>query len=218
MKKVSFLALVFSFLVGSAQAGTSQHEAVVKESRNAGIYTYFLVDENGKEYWIAGPKTNVPNGKTIQFTEEMWMENFTSKTLHETFDKVMFVSGINWEGMTKQAIDPSQIRAFHQNEAKGDAGSLTVAEVFEKRKALAGKIVSVKGEVTKVTDNIMGRSWIHIKDGTGEGDKSDLVFRSKSQTAELGEKITAKGIVAVDQDFGFGYYYPVIVEDATFEK
>lgn len=97
-------------------------------------------------------------------------------------------------------------------------GALTVADLYAKKQELNGKVVTIQGEVVKVSDGIMGKSWIHIQDGTGGKETSDIVFTSTTQTAKVGDRVTAKGTVSVDKDFGYGYFYSVIVEEATFSN
>ena len=219
MKKIIITMMASLILSVSSFASAGEHSGLVKESLEAGIYTYLLVEENGNEYWIAGPKTQVGTGKVIQFDEEMWMENFKSQTLNRTFDKVMFASNIRWQGMT--AVEPAAAMAqmgATQASVSKDAGLLTVEKIFSDKQNLAGQLVSVQGEVVKVSNNIMGRTWVHIKDGTGQGEQAKIIFRSKTESANVGDKVTAKGVLAIDQDFGYGYVYPVIVNDSTFVK
>lgn len=99
-----------------------------------------------------------------------------------------------------------------------EKGALTVADVYSKKQSLNGKVITVTGNVVKVSDGIMGKSWIHIQDGTGGKETSDLVFTSATQSATVGDHVTAKGTVSIDKDFGYGYFYPVIVEEATFSN
>lgn len=99
-----------------------------------------------------------------------------------------------------------------------EKGELTVADVYSKKQSLNGKVITVTGNVVKVSDGIMGKSWIHIQDGTGGKETNDLVFTSATQSATVGDHVTAKGTVSIDKDFGYGYFYPVIVEEATFSN
>ena len=61
----------------------------------------------------------------------------------------------------------------------------------------------------------MGKNWIHIQDGTGDPQKNthDLVVTTDGM-AEKGEVVTIEGVVAANKDFGSGYKYEVIIEDA----
>jgi hypothetical protein len=94
-----------------------------------------------------------------------------------------------------------------------------VGELFEKAASLNGQKVTVKGQVVKVNPDIMGRNWLHIQDGTGDPAKSthDLAVTS-ADIAEKGAIISIEGILAADKDFGSGYRYDVIVEDAIIVK
>lgn len=97
--------------------------------------------------------------------------------------------------------------------------AITVAEAFSNSAKLDKKKVVVNGKVVKVATGIMNRNWIHIQDGTGSGKKQtgDLVCTSKDMVA-LGDVVTVSGTLAKDRDFGSGYSYKVIVENATFKK
>ena len=95
----------------------------------------------------------------------------------------------------------------------------TVRELFEKAASLNKQKVTVKGQVVKVNPNIMGKNWLHIQDGTGDPAKNthDLVVTSAA-IAEKGAIVSLEGILAADKDFGSGYRYDVIVEDAVIVK
>jgi len=95
----------------------------------------------------------------------------------------------------------------------------TVGELFAKAAELNNRKVTVKGQVVKISPNIMGKNWIHIQDGTGDPAKNthDLVVTS-SDMVEKGDIISVEGVLAADKDFGFGYRYDVLVEDAVVVK
>ena len=70
----------------------------------------------------------------------------------------------------------------------------------------------------KFNGGILGRNWVHIQDGTGTAsDGSHDLTITTLATARVGEVITAKGKVAVNQDFGAGYTYAVVLQDATLD-
>jgi hypothetical protein len=102
--------------------------------------------------------------------------------------------------------------------ATGD-NACTVQEIFARNKELAGKIVRVKGKVVKYNPGIMGKNWIHIQDGSGDPMQNthDLVATSM-ETAVVGEVVTVQGKLAANKDFGAGYTYVAIIEEATVEK
>ncbi len=97
--------------------------------------------------------------------------------------------------------------------AKAEGGK-TVAEVFAEKDALAGKPVTVRGKVVKVNAGIMGKNWLHVRDGSGAEGTNDLTVTTTGELPALGATIIVTGPVTLDKDFGMGYAYDVIVEDA----
>ncbi len=123
---------------------------------------------------------------------------------------------------------PQQMAAQHGQAAGGPpdapdvkvpkaegANAKTVAELWAHRTALKGKEVVVKAKVVKVTNGVMGKNWLHVRDGSGSkaAKDNDLTVTSDA-TAKVGDVVTATGVVSIDKDFGAGYAYPVIVENA----
>ena len=116
-------------------------------------------------------------------------------------------------GGSMQAITPLQ--EVDIDKAEGENG-YTVEEVFNQAADLAGKKIKIRGMAVKISPNIMGKNWIHIQDGTGNpmANSHDLVVTS----ADIPEKdsiIVVEGVLAKDKDFGAGYKYGVILEDAV---
>ena len=113
------------------------------------------------------------------------------------------------------AIVPSADVNVHK--ATG-ANSRSVGECFDQAKDLNGTTVRVRGKVMKVSRQIMGKNWLHLQDGTGNPMKNqhDLVVTTLEEPKE-GEVVTIEGVLAADRDFGAGYKYAVIVEDAKVE-
>jgi hypothetical protein len=98
------------------------------------------------------------------------------------------------------------------------ADARTIAEVFAQRTALKEKPVTIRGKVVKYNEQIMGRNWIHIRDGSGTAGKDNDLTVTTADKATVGDVVVVKGKVQVDKDFGAGYSYPVIVEDAKLAK
>jgi hypothetical protein len=99
--------------------------------------------------------------------------------------------------------------------AKADGGK-TVAEVYGEKAALTGQPVTVRGKVVKTNAGIMGKNWVHVRDGSGEEGSNDLtVTTAAGALPNVGDVVVVTGTVAVDKDFGMGYQYPVLVEEAT---
>ena len=98
--------------------------------------------------------------------------------------------------------------------AKAEGGK-TVAEVFGEKDALAGTTVAVRGKVVKVNAGIMDKNWLHVRDGSGEEGTNDLTVTTDSDLPEIGATVLVSGTLATNKDFGMGYQYPVILEDAS---
>ncbi len=102
------------------------------------------------------------------------------------------------------------------DKAKG-ANAHTVAELFAQSAKLDNKQVVVRGKVVKVSKGIMGKNWIHLKDGTGSGE-TDKIIATTQDMAEVGDVVTAKGTLYKDKDFGSGYFYKAIIEESKISK
>jgi hypothetical protein len=95
-----------------------------------------------------------------------------------------------------------------------DAKLKTVAALNQEKVTLAGQTISAKGKVVKVNNGIMGRNFVHVQDGTGDANSNNLVVTS-NQTASVGDTVTISGVVVVNRDFGSGYAYPLLIEEAS---
>lgn len=212
-----FISTIMAVLIMTAAhaIAESEHTGTVLETASGGGYTYLEVNENGKRFWIAGPETSVSKGAKISFSEQIWMSNFTSKALNRTFDKILFVSGVY--------VDPSKTNSpartpDKRSESAEAAKTYTIEEIYSRKSELKGQLIKVRGNVVKVSENIMGRTWVHIEDGTGSKGSNKLVFRSENDSAAVGSVVTAQGVLETDKDFGFGYFYSVIIEGSTFSE
>jgi len=94
-------------------------------------------------------------------------------------------------------------------------GGKTIQEIFDEQTALAGSKVTVRGKAVKVNTGIMGKNWVHIRDGSGANGDNDLTITTTSPSLpDVGDLVLVTGTVALDQDFGVGYQYAVILQDA----
>lgn len=93
-------------------------------------------------------------------------------------------------------------------------GGHTVAELFANKSDLAGQEIAVRGKVAKVTTGVMGKNWVHVQDGTGSAGTNDLTVTT-ANVAAVGDTVLVRGKLSTAKDFGAGYKYDVIVEDAS---
>lgn len=105
------------------------------------------------------------------------------------------------------------------NAVAADAKPSTVASLYKDKAGLAGKTVSAQGKVVKVNNGIMGRNFLHVQDGSGKAadGNNDLIVTS-TQTAAVGDQVTISGVVVLNRDFGAGYSYPLLIEQATITR
>jgi hypothetical protein len=93
-------------------------------------------------------------------------------------------------------------------------GGRTVAELFDDMEQLSGESVVFRGKVVKVNAGIMGKNWLHVRDGSGVEGRNDVTVTTTSTLPAVGDTVLVSGTVALNKDFGMGYAYPMIVEDA----
>jgi len=79
----------------SAHTEVAAKQGKVIESLQADDFSYLQVEYNSSKVWIAGIKTNVKQGDTVNYVENVHMDNFFSKTLNRTFKQIVFVSSIS---------------------------------------------------------------------------------------------------------------------------
>jgi hypothetical protein len=213
----------------ASPADDSALSGTVVETMNAGGYTYVCIEKKGKKTWVAVPETRVTVGDFVTCQPGQEMKNFTSKSLNRTFASIMFSGGLmpsasaeskmpaEGHAGAKAAAAPTTEKISVEKAAGPDA--YTVAEIFAQSKKLHKKTAVIKAKVVKVSAGIMGKNWIHVQDGTGDPAKgtTDLVLTSQ-ELPSVGAVVTMKGIVFKDKDFGAGYKYPVIVEEASIQK
>ena len=158
----------------------------------------------------------VQKGETLYFGKSMEMKNFHSETLNKDFKSILFVDHISSTPANTTTVPnhPKLTTSREDVSVKPLSDGKTVKQIYADRNNLAGKTIKVRGKVTKFNPNIMGRNWIHIQDGTGSSNDYDLMITSKD-IVRIGDVVVAEGKVAVNRDFGAGYSYPVMLEDAN---
>lgn len=205
--------------VGSPAATTG----TVVTTMDAGSYTYVEIESNGAKSWAAGPATAVKVGDKVTLGPGSPMSNFHSKSLDKTFDSILFTGSIAVEGAENAAGahgtgGAPAAAADATAPAKGDIvkaeGGYTVEEIFAKKDELSGKTVNVRGKVVKASGFIMNANWYHIQDGTGAEGTNDLVVTSQD-SVEAGATVLVKGALSTDKDFGSGYKFALIMEEAA---
>ncbi len=206
------------------------HKVEVKEVLQTKVYTYLLAKEKSTETWLAVIKMQANIGDIYYYKESLTMTNFKSKELNRSFDKVLFLDKISSsptfndnlpkskENMPPMVSTGSSILMDKLNiKIKPAKGGISIASLLENKKSYAGKIITIKGQVTKFNPEIMDKNWIHIQDGTEFSNKYDLTITT-NQSVNVGDIITVKGKITLNKDFGYNYFYDVMMEDAKLVK
>jgi hypothetical protein len=202
----------------------------VREKIDVAQYTYLRLENGSGEVWTAVPKSQVAVGDSVTVANAMWMENFKSSTLDRTWPRIAFgtLSSAPASAPTTVAASapstaelppghpqpaaPVDVGDVHVAKAPGPRGR-TIADIHAQKAELKEKPVAVRGKVVKATNGVLGKNWLHLRDGTGSGDTADLTVAS-TETAPVGATVLVTGTVRLDRDLGAGYHYDVIVEDA----
>ena len=205
---------------------------------DSGGYTYVRLKTSTDEVWLAATDLKTKTGDRLTVGLDVPMQNFHSKTLNRDFPLIYFVSRVAREGESLEAASPRAgmpMGASHGSEAASAAagpdaarpvapvapppGGVAIADLWAKRTALAGKPVVVRGQVVKANNAIMGRNWFHLQDGSGKADDgTNDVTITTEDVVTVGDIVTVTGTLTVDKDFGAGYAYDAIIENATIKR
>ncbi|MBI3607622.1 MAG: hypothetical protein HY207_06630 [Nitrospirae bacterium] len=98
--------------------------------------------------------------------------------------------------------------------AASDAPVKTIEALYAGKDQLKGQRIQIKGKVVKVNAGIMGKNFFHIQDGSGKAGSNDLTVTTQ-QEVHVGDNVVVTGLVTINRDFGAGYSYPLILEEAT---
>ncbi len=196
------------------------YEVEALEVMQAPSYTYVLASDGEIKFWLATTKANLVEGRNYHFTNAMEMKDFTSEELGKTFDRIYFINKLIPGAITEpHNMSQDSKHGRQKMPEKADLkvspaeGGVSIADLYENRSDYENKTVKVRGKVVKYSPDIMGRNWIHIQDGTGEIGSHDLTITTGDEIA-VGEIGTFEGVLNLEKDFGSGYYYELILEDA----
>ena len=213
---------------GEEGAAATASNATVIATEMAPPYVYVQLEIDGVTNWYAAPEAAFTLGEKIEAPEGgLPMKDFYSKTLDRTFDMVYFVGSINRpNGAGEESLPPGHppinaaaTSAPSEIDLSGierPEDATPVAQIYAQKDALAGESVTVHGRVVKVSNNILGTNWVHLRDGSGDADSDDLTLTTQ-ETVTVGETVTMRGTVSLDRDFGAGYKYDVLLEAAELQ-
>jgi hypothetical protein len=206
------------------QKAASYHHVIVKEVLQTSKYTYLFVTENDTEFWIAVRRLDTKVGDDVYYYQSLPMQNFKSKELDRVFETVLFIQGNTSTPPSANKIAqigskkmPAKVdKKIEGIKVNTPQGGISIAELFKNKEKYEGQKVKVSGQIVKVNNGIMGKNWIHIQDGTADSDNYDLTFTSQNK-AEMGQVVTIEGTVYLKKEFGAGYSYDLIIEEAVIQ-
>jgi len=234
-----FLAL---FILVSCQQGNRQrvadlapgaHQVVAEEVIQTSKYTYIRVSEDEDEYWIAIERTPVEENNTYFWSVGTQMKDFTGTEANRTFESIYFVQDFTDQPIRETAMQEQSMMGQSGSQGMSSSGSkvqipektglnitpaengVTIGDLYSSKADFAGKKVLIRGEVVKFSPQIMDRNWVHIQDGTKDKEGNYDLTITTDAYVNAGDVILFEGTVALDKDFGYGYFYPVILEEAV---
>lgn len=222
------LVVVFSSCVRNKNGQMMQGQTAaagksfeVVEVIQGSSYTYIKAKESLGEKWMAVSRQDVQTGAVYYYDEALPMNDFHSKEIDRTFEEIYFVNTISTTPLEQAQMKPLEGHMGKVDNQQSStitlekqAGEITVAQIFGNRSGFSEKEIEIRGIVVKVNEQVMGKNWIHIQDGTSDGGNFDLTVTS-TDLPEVNDEITVKGKIILNKDFGYGYTYEVIMEDAV---
>ena len=196
----------------------------VLEAKDVDNYTYLRIKTAKGETWAAVSRAAIKTGAVVSIENPMVMQNFESKSLKKTFDSIVFgtlagAGGAPGVGQGHGGLAKTPDVAVAKVAKADGPDARTVAEVNAQRLVLKDKPVAIRGTVVKFTGGVMGKNWIHLRDGSGSAaDNSNDVLVTSKENAKVGDVVVARGVVRTDVDLGAGYAYKVLVEDVALRK
>ena len=184
-----------------------EHEVKVLEVLNTEKYTYLKVSENEEEFWVATSKMPAEVGQTYFYRDGLLKKNFYSQKFNRVFDKVYLVSRIR----RAQGLHKSLPGLQAGEVVPAAPGTVSLATLFANRAAYDGQVIKITGKCVKINPMIMNRNWLHIQDGSGKD--LDLTVTT-NEIVTLGRVVSLEGKIALNKDFGAGYRYEIIMEEA----
>jgi hypothetical protein len=224
MKQV-IIALVAILAISCSQVkiktgNDDNHQIIAEEVIQASGYTYVRFTENDSVQWMATSAIDAKVGEKYYFEKSMEMNNFHSKELNRDFETILFVDRLSAEPISHEKKAKSAPGAAKAKAERMDVtiekskDELTVAQLFSNKELYADKMVLIKGKVAKYSPGIMNKNWIHLQDGTESDGNYDLTVTTLAEL-KVGDIVTLEGKIALGKDFGYGYVYDVLLEDAV---
>ena len=214
---------------------TMTHVGTVQEIHATDTYIYMRIEEEGKEVWLAVMpdfiKDNLIEGDKVEYLGGDLIKEFSSRTLDKTFNSLYFVTHIRLytkspesrqsyrrdNDMKQQSSIHKEVQVPAKGEIKPAIWRESIEEIFSEKDNLKNKTVVLKARVMRVSQNILGKSWVTLQDGTGSAPDNKIMAVTRDTVSE-GDLFTIEGILKTNIDLGSGYKYKVLIEEAKFTE
>ncbi len=225
---------------GKSEKTSGEMGGKVLQSMRASQYVVMEIQGEGDSFWAATRFQDVKAGDQVELLSPMMMRDFTVKSLDRTFPEIYFAQGIMVNGEQPAAMEAmsqsqqgsemsnphagmenphegmdmsrSQGSTMDGSDVKSLADGVTLGALLENPAGFKGSRVRVRAKVVKYLAGIMNKNWLHLKDSTtGAGD----VVATTDEEFKPGETVILEATVTTDKDFGFGYRYDVLLEQAN---
>ena len=87
----------------------------------------------------------------------------------------------------------------------------TIAAVHQGRQERRDQALAVRGVVVRVVSGVLGKNWLRIADGTGEG-KTAVLLVATTDEVPTGAQVLVRGVLRVDHEVGQGLRYATLLE------
>ncbi len=200
------------------------HQVIANEILQTERYTYLNVTEGNHKFWIATAKKEAAKGKTYFYKGGLMKTNFESLEFKRTFDTIYLVGNIidaaehpggniaPTASSDNTSMSPNP--AITQANATPPKDAVKLSDLFKNKAKYGGQIITVSGKCVKVNNGIMGKNWVHIEDGSKSGGKMLNLTITTMINIPVGSNVALKGKITLNKDFGAGYKYDIIMEDA----
>ena len=198
------------------ESADAMHQVTAIEILQAERYSYLRVVEKADTFWIASTKFEAKTGSNYFYRGGLLKTDFESLEHKRIFDKIYLVSSIieasAHPGGSGEAVATESIPVT--NEIKNIAGVVKLKDILGSKEKQAGKIIIVAGKCVKANYGIMGKNWFHIQDGTKVNGKICDLTITTTESIPLGANVAFEGKIYLNKDFGAGYKYDIIMEEA----
>lgn len=206
---------------GGPAPGADSLQGEVLEAQEVGAYTYLRLRTSSKgDVWAAVSRVPVHRGAKVTIFDAAEMRDFESRGLGRRFDSIHFgVLGVEAkEGADADVHSGGANQPVVEPVARAEGpDARTVAEIVSGRLALRDTPVTVRARVDRVSRNVMGMNWVHLRDGSGTPAEGNYdVVATSDELPAVGAVVTARGIVRTDVEAGMGHAFKVLLEKTSF--